>query len=117
MSPVRLHNNDLKVPYSDQFSFGMCNIVRMGSVDWNTSVTLVRIESHDVIIFSLGNRYPDGIFYGAGRTFGGAPFGNGIPGFGTLIKADNGVKLNQLLASPAAARGRGLPAWASHSED
>ena len=63
MSPVRLHNN-LKVPYPDQFSFGIRNIVRMGSVDWNTSATLVRIESH-----------------------------------------------------PAAAYGRGLLAWAPHSED
>ncbi|MBF6024509.1 TonB-dependent receptor [Lysobacter niastensis] len=98
-SEVNLMNNDLKVPYSDQFSLGMRNAIKLGNVDWNTSATIVRIESHDGIIFSLGNRYPDGTFYGPGRTFGGAPFGNGIPGFGTLIKADNGVetKLNQLL--------------------
>ncbi|GAA5072464.1 TonB-dependent receptor [Lysobacter panacisoli] len=98
-SEVNLMNNDLKVPYSDQFSLGMRNAVKLGSVDWNTSVTLVRIESHDGIIFTLGNRYDDGTFYGPGRTFGGAPFGETIPGFGSLIKADNGVetKLNQLL--------------------
>lgn len=96
---VDLVNNDLKVPYSDQFSLGMRNTVTFGNVDWNTSATIVHIESHDGIIFTLGNRYDDGTFYGPGRTFGGAPFGEPIPGFGTLIKADNGVEtdLNQLL--------------------
>lgn len=98
-SEVNLINNDIKVPYSDQFSLGMRNTLPIAGIDWNTSATIVHIESHDGIIFSLGNRYPDGTFYGPGRTFGGAPFGHPIPGFGSLIKADNGVEtdLNQLL--------------------
>jgi outer membrane receptor protein involved in Fe transport len=98
-SEVNLMNNDLKVPYSDQFSLGMRNTFPIFGLDWNTSATLVHIRSHDGIIFSLGNRYPDGTFYGPGRTFGGAPFGQPIPGFGSLIKADNGVetRMNQLL--------------------
>jgi outer membrane receptor protein involved in Fe transport len=98
-SEVNLINNDIKVPYSDQFSLGMRNAFEFAGHDWNTSASIVHIRSKDGIIFSLGNRYPDGSFYGPGRTFGGAPFGERIPGFGTLIRADNGVetRLNQLL--------------------
>ena len=98
---VNLINNDIKVPYSDQFSLGMRNTFAFLGNDWNTSASVVHIRSHDGIIFSLGNRYPDGSFYGPGRTFGGAPFGERIPGYGTLIKADNGVetRMNQLLLS------------------
>src|SRR5206468_235849 len=40
---VNMLNNNLKVPYSDQFSIGMRN--RVG--DWNTSATLARILSHN----------------------------------------------------------------------
>lgn len=100
-SEVNLINNDIKVPYSDQFSLGMRNTIAVFNQDWNTSVSVVHIRSHDGIIFSLGNRYPNGTFYGPGRTFGGAPFGQPIPGFGSLIKADNGVetRMNQLLLS------------------
>lgn len=100
-SEVNLIHNDIKVPYSDQFSFGMRNTFAVFNHDWNTSASIVHIRSHDGIIFSLGNRYPDGTFFPPGRTFGGAPFGQPIPGYGSLIKADNGVetRLNQLLLS------------------
>lgn len=100
-SEVNLINNDIDVPYSDQFSLGMRNTFKVMAHDWNTSASVVHIRSYDGIIFSLGNRYPDGTFYAPGRRFGGAPFGNPIPGFGSLIKADNGVetRLNQLLLS------------------
>jgi len=100
-SEVNLINNDIDVPYSDQFSLGMRNTFEMMGNDWNTSASIVHIKSYDGIIFSLGNRYPDGSFYGPGRTFGGAPFGNPIPGYGSLIKVDNGVetRLNQFLLS------------------
>ena len=100
-SEVNLIHNNIKVPYSDQFSLGIRNTFPVLGEDWNTSVSLVRVESHDGIFFALGNRYPDGTFFGPGRTFGGAPFGNPIPGFGSLIIAQNGVetKMNQLLVS------------------
>lgn len=100
-SEVNLIKNDIKVPYSDQFSLGMRNTIAVFNQDWNTSVAVAHIRSHDGIIFSLGNRYPDGSFYGPGRTFGGAPFGERIPGFGSLIIASNGVetRMNQLLLS------------------
>jgi outer membrane receptor protein involved in Fe transport len=100
-SEVNLINNDIDVPYSDQFSLGMRNTLEFMGNDWNTSASIVHVKSYDGIIFTLGNRYPDGSFYGPGRTFGGAPFGNPIPGYGSLIKADNGVetRLNQFLLS------------------
>lgn len=90
-------NNDLKTPYSDQFSLGMRNALG----DWNTAVTLVHVKSKDGIIRSLGNRRDDGSFHESGRSFGGAPFGFPVPGFGTLILTDNGIetRLNSLLLS------------------
>ncbi len=90
-------NNELKTPYSDQFSLGMRNALG----DWNTSVTLVHVKSKDGILRTLGNRREDGSFFEPGRTFAGAPFGFPVPGFGTLILTDNGIetRLNSLLLS------------------
>ena len=69
--------------------------------DWNTSLTLAHIISRDGIVFTLGNRRPDGTFFPPNTTFGGAPFGFPIPGYGALIIANNGIKtkLNTLLLS------------------
>ncbi|TWI03691.1 carboxypeptidase family protein [Luteimonas cucumeris] len=97
---VWMINNDLKTPYSDQFSLGMRNALG----DWNTSVTLVHVQSKDGIIRSLGNRRPDGSFHEPGRSFGAGPGDGsqfGVPGFGTLILTDNGIetRLNSLLLS------------------
>ena len=90
---VDMLNNHLKAPYSDQFSIGMRN--RLG--EWNTSVTVARILSHDGFVYTLGNRYPDGAFFHNGSQ----PFGNGIPGFGTLIIGNNGIetRTTQVLVS------------------
>ncbi|MCW8807337.1 MAG: TonB-dependent receptor, partial [Rhodanobacter sp.] len=100
-SEVNLMNNNLKTPYSDQFSVGMRNIFPLLGNDWNSSVTLARIVSHDGIVFTLGNRHPDGTFRPAGTTWGGQPWGDSIPGYGTLILASNGTqtKLNSVLVS------------------
>lgn len=95
---VNLINNNLKTPYSDQFSLGMRNSLG----DWKTSATIVHIASHDGIVFTLGSRYPDGGFRDVpGATWGHQPFGQPIPGYGTLILADNGIetRLNSLLLS------------------
>ena len=90
---INLMNNDLKTPYSDQFSLGMRNTVTMAGVDWNTSATLSYVESKDGIYFALGNRYADGRFReNPAWTWGGQPWGQPIPGFGTLIIADNGIE-------------------------
>ncbi len=86
-------NNNLKAPYSDQFSIGMRN--KLG--DWNTSAAYARINSKDGFVFTLGNRYPNGAFW----MNGGQPWGNGVPGFGSLIIGNNGIetKTNQVLLS------------------
>jgi outer membrane receptor protein involved in Fe transport len=56
---MHLINNHLKAPYSDQFSVGMRN--RVGQ--WNTSLTVARILSHDGLIASEANFYGDGSWY------------------------------------------------------
>ena len=90
---VDMINNNLKAPYSDQMSIGMRNQIG----DWNTSVTFVNIKSHDGVVYTLGNRRPDGSFWAAGSQ----PWGLGIPGFGNLIIGNSGLqtKTNQLLLS------------------
>jgi outer membrane receptor protein involved in Fe transport len=89
---VDLINNDLKTPYADQYSIGIRNRVLLWNRDWNTSATVSYIESKDGIVFLLGNRYPDGSFRPPGITWGSQPFGNGIPGLGSLIVAKNGLE-------------------------
>jgi outer membrane receptor protein involved in Fe transport len=84
---IDLLNNNLKVPYSDQFSIGMRNQVGI----WNTSVTLSRIQSRDGFAFILGNRQADGTFF---NPDGSLPFNMPIPGFGALILGKNGIKTN-----------------------
>jgi len=90
---IDLLNNDLRTPYSDQFSLGMRNTVG----EWNTSATIAYIHSKDGFVFTLGNRYPNGDFF----QNGGQPWGNAVPGFGALILGDNGIetKTTQLLLS------------------
>ena len=91
-------NNNLKAPYSDQFSLGMRN--RVG--EWNTSAAYARINSKNGLAFTLGNRYPSGAFWqSCGATCASQPWGNGVPGFGALILGNNGIetKTNQVLLS------------------
>lgn len=79
-------NNDIKVPYSDQFSLGIRN--RFG--DWNTSATVVRVNSHDGFVFTLGGRHPDGAFFGPPPAR--AQWGQSIPGFGGFIIGNSGIE-------------------------
>ena len=90
---VDMVTNNLKTPYSDQVSLGMRNKVG----DWNTDVTVARVNSFQGLVYQLGNRYPNGAFWENGSQ----PWGNGIPGFGNLIIANNGLttKTTQLLIS------------------
>lgn len=100
---VDMLNNNIRTPYSDQFSLGMRN--KIG--EWNTTVTLVSIKSYDGIVYTLGNRYPDGAFWktfynpDGSVNYTSQPWGNGIPGFGSLIIGNNGLttKTNQVLLS------------------
>jgi outer membrane receptor protein involved in Fe transport len=77
-------NNNLKVPYSDQFSIGMRNTLG----EWNTSAAIARIISKDGFVFTLGNRYPSGAFW----VNGGQPWGHPVPGFGNYIIGSNGIE-------------------------
>ena len=97
---VFLINNDLKTPYSDQFSLGIRNAFGMLGHDWHSSVTLQHILSHDGILFTVGNRREDGSFYPPGVVFGNAPDAN-LPGYNRFFRGDNGVetRLNSLLVS------------------
>lgn len=90
---VDMLNNNLKVPYSDQMSFGMSN--RIG--DWQTDVTLTHVVYHDGFAFTLGQRYPNGDFFQNHSQ----PWGDAVPGFGALILGSNGIetKNNQVLIS------------------
>ena len=88
---VDLINNDLKVPYSDQYSLGMRN--RIG--DWNTSVSVSRIVSKEGFIFTLGNRYPNGSFWQNRQQ----PFGASPPGLaGLLLVGGNGIETKSMQA-------------------
>jgi len=77
-------NNNLKAPYSDQYSLGMSNQVG----DWQTDATVTRVLSYDGFAFTLGNRYPDGSFWQGGSQ----PWTSGVPGFGNLIIGNNGIR-------------------------
>jgi outer membrane receptor protein involved in Fe transport len=90
---IDLLNNDLVTPYSDQISLGMRNKVG----EWNTSATLAYIHSKEGLVFTLGNRYPNGDFFQNGSQ----PWGDTPPGFGALLVGNNGIetKTTQLLLS------------------
>ncbi|MEO8063204.1 MAG: TonB-dependent receptor [Pseudomonadota bacterium] len=90
---VDLINNDLKVPYSDQFSVGMRN--RVG--DWNTTASISRIISKDGFVFTLGHRRVDGSFW-QNR---GQPWDFHPATTGNMLIGDNGIetKSTQLLLS------------------
>jgi outer membrane receptor protein involved in Fe transport len=77
-------NNNLKTPYTDQYSLGMSNQIG----DWQTDVTVQRILAYDGFIFTLINRYPDGSFFQNGSQ----PWGEPVPGFANTILGNNGLE-------------------------
>src|SRR5690554_4961138 len=93
-----LNNNDLKVPYSDQFSLGIRNAFAMFGADWQSEVSLSHIRSKDGLVFRLGTRREDGSFFAPGTTWG-APWGFDPP-FGRIVLADNMLetRTNSVLA-------------------
>ncbi|WDJ99952.1 TonB-dependent receptor [Xanthomonas campestris pv. incanae] len=93
---VYLIDNNIKTPYSDQYSIGMRNMVPLWGQDWFTDVTLSRIESHDGFAFVRGNRLPDGSFFQPGTT-SGSP-NDGPDGYSAIVLGTNGVETrnNQL---------------------
>jgi len=86
---VFLLNNDLRMPYSDQFSFGLRGF-------WDTfdgEIGVTRIEARDGFAWLLGNRQDNGSFFVDGDIWG-APFGFSPPGFGNLLLGVNGLESN-----------------------
>lgn len=81
---VDLMNNNIRTPYSDQFSLGLRT--RLG--EWNTQAVLKYVASYDGIYGHWGARYADGSFYQNGSQWGA----QGVPGVGSLILWDNGFK-------------------------
>ncbi len=93
---IYLIDNNIKVPYSDQFSLGMRNLVHFWNNDWYTDVTLSRIESHDGFVFLRGNRRADGSYFAPG-TISGNPT-DSPDGYSTIVLGTNGLETrnNQL---------------------
>lgn len=89
---LRFLNNDLKTPYSDQFSLGL----RTRWDDLNVEFGYSRIESKDGFVFLLGNRRPDGSFFfdnpASATDTPSSPFGFTPAGFGSIIIGDNGAE-------------------------
>lgn len=83
-----LLSNDLKTPYSDQYSIG----VRSNwGTSWSTDLTYSHVESKDGFNWLLGNRREGGLFFAPGTTWG-APFGFPPPGFGNLLLSSNDLE-------------------------
>lgn len=89
---LRFIKNDLKTPYSDQFSLGLRS--RFDAL--NVEVGYSRIESKDGFVFLLGNRRPDGTFFfdnpASATDTPSSPFGFTPAGFGSIIIGDNGAE-------------------------
>jgi outer membrane receptor protein involved in Fe transport len=77
-------NNNLKTPYSDQYSIGVANQVG----DWLTDVTVQRNLSYDGFAMTLINRYPNGDYFQNGS----APWGFPVPGYQNTIIGNNGLE-------------------------
>lgn len=89
----RFINNDLKTPYSDQFSLGVRN--RWGLLSGELGFNYIAYR--DGFVWLLGNRHPDGSFFlpdnpGSATDTPGSPFGAAPPGFGSIIIGDNGAE-------------------------
>lgn len=84
---LRFIKNDLKMPYSDQFSLGVRG--NFGLLDGEIGYTYV--ASHDGFAYLLGNRRPGGLFFPAAGN-ADSPFGNPPSPFGSIIIGDNGIE-------------------------
>lgn len=89
----RFIKNDLKAPYSDQFSAGLRG--RFGNLRAETGFQYV--ATRDGFVYLLGNRLPNGQFFAPDNPASatdtpGSPFGSAPPGFGSIIIGDNGAE-------------------------
>lgn len=86
---LRFIKNDVKMPYSDQFSLGLRG--RFDLVE--TEVGYSHVTSRDGFVYTLGNRRPGGLFFPATGA-PDSPFGNPPSPFGSIIKGENGIATN-----------------------
>lgn len=89
----RFIKNDLKAPYSDQFSIGVRG--RFGALRAETGFQYV--ATRDGFVWLLGNRLPNGQFFAPDNPASAtdtpnSPFGSAPPGFGSIIIGDNGAE-------------------------
>ncbi|NML06611.1 TonB-dependent receptor [Sphingomonas sp. G-3-2-10] len=84
---LRFIKNDLKTPYSDQFSLGVRG--RFGNVDLEVGYS--HVSSHDGFVYLLGNRRANGSFFPATGN-PDSPFGFAPAPFGSIIIGDNGIE-------------------------
>ncbi|WP_326523326.1 TonB-dependent receptor domain-containing protein [Sphingomonas sp.] len=87
---LRFIRNDLKAPYSDQFSLGLRS--RWGNLV-ETEIGYSHVTSRDGFVYLLGNRQLDGSFfvYAANGSIS-SPFGFPPAPFGSIIIGDNGLE-------------------------
>ncbi|MCM8730514.1 TonB-dependent receptor domain-containing protein [Hephaestia sp. GCM10023244] len=84
---LRFINNDIKMPYSDQFSLGIRG--RFDPIELEAGYS--HVASHDGFAYLLGNRRPDGSFFPATGN-PDSPFGFAPPGYGAIIIGTNGIE-------------------------
>ncbi len=86
---LRFIKNDLKTPYSDQYSIGLRG--NFGLLE--TEIGYSHVESRDGFVYLLGNRRPGGLFFPATGN-PDSPFGFPPSPFGSIIIGDNGLETN-----------------------
>lgn len=86
---LRFIRNDIKVPYSDQYSLGVRG--NFGLLD--AEIGYSHVESRDGFVYMLGNRRPGGLFFPATGA-PDSPFGFPPAPFGSIIIGDNGLETN-----------------------
>lgn len=88
---LRFIRNDLKIPYSDQFSLGLRT--RFDMVELETGYSYV--TSKDGFAYLNGRRRPDGSFFGVNPTTGGPQTPGAAfnpPNFSALLLGDSGLE-------------------------
>ncbi|MBN2972956.1 TonB-dependent receptor [Roseomonas aeriglobus] len=86
---LRFIKNDLRMPYSDQFSLGLRG--NFGALE--TEVGYSHVLSRDGFAYLLGNRRPGGLFFPATGN-PDSPFGFPPSPFGSIIIGDQGLATN-----------------------
>ncbi len=86
---LRFIKNDIKMPYSDQYSLGLRGTFGLLEAEVGYS----HVESRDGFVYLLGNRRPGGLFFPATGA-PDAPFGFTPAPFGSIIIGDNGLATN-----------------------